>query len=149
MSVSQKFEYVSTRKLFHYASKYTWPLRYNWNIVECGFKHNNPNPRSKYTYLYTEIKSPLKGQIGAVFQTHCRVCVLLIIGYPTVTVKCRTAIKTLFLYFNLCQCVTLNILLWSIIFITFLVSSMVLFWIRIWFIMKCEILISINKTKYA
>ena len=56
-------------------------------------------------------KSPLKGQIGAVFQTHCRVCVLLIIGYSTVTVKCRTAIKTLFLYFNLCQCVTLNILL--------------------------------------
>jgi hypothetical protein len=23
-----------------------WPLRNNWNIVESGFKHNNPNPNS-------------------------------------------------------------------------------------------------------
>ena len=33
---------------------------------------------------------------------------MLIVEDPTVTVKCRTAIKVLFLYFNLCLSVMLN-----------------------------------------
>ena len=36
------------------------------------------------------------------------VCVMLIIEDPTVTVKCRTAITTLFLYFKLCLSVMLD-----------------------------------------
>jgi hypothetical protein len=42
------------------------------------------------------------------FHTHFKVLVILLIEDPTVTVKCRTAIKALFLYFNLCLSVMLN-----------------------------------------
>ena len=45
------------------------------------------------------------------FHSHYRVWVLIIIEDPTVTVKCRTAIKVLFLYFNLCTCVMFDNLL--------------------------------------
>ena len=41
---------------------------------------------------------------------HNRIWVLPIVEDPTVTAKCRTAIKELFLYLNLCLSVMLNIL---------------------------------------
>ena len=28
-----------------FTPQYNWPPRYNWNIVECGVKHNNSNPQ--------------------------------------------------------------------------------------------------------
>ena len=37
-----------------------------------------------------------------------RLWVILIVEDPTVTVKCRTAIKVMFIYFNLCVSVMLN-----------------------------------------
>jgi hypothetical protein len=37
-----------------------------------------------------------------------RLWVSLIVEDPTVTVKCRTAIKVMFIYFNLCVSVMLN-----------------------------------------
>jgi hypothetical protein len=40
--------------------------------------------------------------------SYIKVCVMLLIEDPTMTVKHRTAIKTLFLYFNLCLCVKLD-----------------------------------------
>jgi hypothetical protein len=41
--------------------------------------------------------------------THFRVSVILNVEVPTVTVKCRIAIKALFLYFNLCPSVMMFI----------------------------------------
>ena len=29
-----------------------WPPRYNWNIVESGIKHHNPNPNSIFILIY-------------------------------------------------------------------------------------------------
>jgi hypothetical protein len=49
-----------------------------------------------------------------------RVWVMLIVEYPTVTVTCRTAIKALFLYFNLCLSVMLDSLSCSFTSISFL-----------------------------
>jgi hypothetical protein len=45
---------------------------------------------------------------------------MLLIEDPTVTVKCRIAIKALFLYFNLCLSVNLDNLSCSFTFIYFL-----------------------------
>jgi len=46
----------------------------------------------------------------------------LIVGDPIVTVKCRTAIKTLFLCFNLCQGVMLDSLPYSFTSIVYIVK---------------------------
>jgi hypothetical protein len=56
---------------------------------------------------------PLNCRHGS-FQTHFMVWVLINVEDPTVTVKCRTAIKALFLYLNLCLSVMLNNLLFSL-----------------------------------
>jgi succinate dehydrogenase hydrophobic anchor subunit len=55
--------------------------------------------------------------------THISVRVMFIIEDTTVTVKCRTAIKVMFLYFNLCLSVTLNSLSCSFTSISFLTTS--------------------------
>jgi len=57
------------------------------------------------------------------FNTHFRVSALLIFDEPTVTMKCRTAIKVLFLYLNLCPSVMLNSLSCLFTSISFLINS--------------------------
>ena len=42
------------------------------------------------------------------FHSHFGIQVMLIVEDPTVTVKCRTAIQVLFLYFNLCLSIKMN-----------------------------------------
>jgi hypothetical protein len=42
------------------------------------------------------------------FHTHIRVCVVLIVEDPSMTVKCRTTINSLFIYFTLSPRVMLN-----------------------------------------
>jgi hypothetical protein len=54
------------------------------------------------------------------FHTHFRVCVMFIIKVGTVTLKCRTVIKALFLYFNLCLSIMLDSLSCSFTSISFL-----------------------------
>jgi len=49
-----------------------------------------------------EVKSTAELQSGGPFHTQFRVLlVMLIVEDPTVTLECRTAIKVLFLYFNI------------------------------------------------
>jgi hypothetical protein len=55
-----------------------------------------------------------------VFHNHFRLWVILIVEHTTVTLKCRTAIKALFLYFNLCPSVMLDSLSCSFTYISFL-----------------------------
>jgi len=80
------------------STKKNWPPQYNRNIVESGVKHHNPNPfieRDKVSSAQLQVMGPL--------HTHFSIWVMLIIEDTTVTVKCRTTIKVLFLYFNVCQ----------------------------------------------
>ena len=56
------------------------------------------------------------------FQTHFRIWAVLIVEDPTVTIKCRTAIKILFLYFNLCLSVKFDSLSCSFTSILFLTN---------------------------
>jgi hypothetical protein len=34
-----------------FLNQQNWPPRYNWNIVESGAKHHNPNPNSKWNVI--------------------------------------------------------------------------------------------------
>ena len=36
-----------------------WPPRYNWNIVESGIKHHNPNPNHVYFVRVVYLTTPL------------------------------------------------------------------------------------------
>ena len=60
---------------------------------------------SLYIYLYSEGRWI---NLGSPYFYYVRVWVMFINEDPMVTVKCRTAIKALFLYFNVCQSVKLD-----------------------------------------
>ena len=57
------------------------------------------------------------------FLTHFRELVLIIVVDSSVTEKCKTAIKALFLYLNLCLNVMLNGLSCSFTFISYLTTN--------------------------
>ena len=60
------------------------------------------------------------------FHTHFKVQAVLIIEDPTVTVKCRTAIKVMFLYINSCLSIMIDRLSCSFTSISFLTNSLII-----------------------
>ena len=64
------------------------------------------------------------GQFNISFHTHFRIWVILLVDNPTVTVKWRTAIKAVYLYFSLCPSVIFDILSCSLTAIFILTNSL-------------------------
>lgn len=46
------------------------------------------------------MKNDVRNTSNGPFYTHVMVCIMLIDKEPSVTMKCRTAIKSMFIYFN-------------------------------------------------
>jgi hypothetical protein len=100
-----------------------WSLWYSWNIAESGVKHNTIKSNQldglyvccKYcrfvfllSKMFLSVMHRCSDDRQRSYHAHCRVGDVLIIIDFTVTVKCRTAIKTLFLYL-LNFCLSLNL----------------------------------------
>jgi hypothetical protein len=96
------------RRLYYIVSQYNRYMRNNSCQEEIFSLHINTFS-SGFLYLQLHDKQSFKNNTcSGPFHTHFMVRVILIVIDPTVTVKCRTAIKALFLYFNLCLSVMLD-----------------------------------------